>query len=53
VSQDKSGRTLEQVVGRIQKLFDPESSVTYRERIINRLGISREFDVVVRGKFAG
>jgi hypothetical protein len=53
VSGDKSGRSLEQAVGRIQQLLDPNSSITYREKIPNRLGILREFDVVVRGEFAG
>jgi Restriction endonuclease len=53
VSGDKSGRSLEQAVGRIQQLLDPNSRITYREKIPNRLGILREFDVVVRGEFAG
>jgi Restriction endonuclease len=53
VDRDKTGKTLEQAVGRIQRMLDPDSVVTHREKIINRLGISREFDVVVRGKFAG
>jgi hypothetical protein len=53
VSSDKSGRSLEQAVGRIQQLLDPNSSITYREKLPNRLGILREFDVVVRGEFAG
>lgn len=53
MSRDKTGKTLEQAVGRIQKMLDPVSLVTYREKIVNRLGIPREFDVVVRGKFAG
>lgn len=51
--RDKTGRTLEQAVGRIQQMLDPDSSVTYREKIPNRLGIPREFDVVIRGSFAG
>jgi hypothetical protein len=53
MSRDKTGRTFEQAVGRIQQTLDPESLVTYREKIVNRLGISREFDVVIRGSFAG
>jgi Restriction endonuclease len=53
VGRDKTGKTLEQAVGRIQQMLDLESVVTYREKIINRLGIPREFDVVVRGRFAG
>lgn len=53
MSRDKSGRTLEHAVGRILQMFDPASSVTRREKIVNRLEIEREFDVVIRGKFAG
>ena len=53
VVRDKTGRTLEETVGRIQQMLDPESSVTYREKIVNRLGLLREFDVVLRGRFAG
>ena len=53
MDRDKTGKTLEQALGRIQQMLDPDSIVTYREKIINRLGIPREFDVVVRGRFAG
>jgi Restriction endonuclease len=50
---DKSGRSLEQAVAAIQQLFDPQSTVTTNEFIVDRLGNSREFDVVVRGNYAG
>jgi hypothetical protein len=53
MEKDKSGKSLEQVVGRIQQMLDPQCSVSYRERLKNRLGFSREFDVVIRGFFAG
>lgn len=53
MTKDKTGKSLEQAVGQIQQLFDPKSTITYREFITNRLGIRREFDVVIRGKFAG
>jgi hypothetical protein len=53
MDKDKTGKTLEQAVGRIQQMFDLKSTVTYREHIINRLGISREFDVIIRGEYAG
>lgn len=53
MGKDKSGKSLEQVVGRIQQMMDTQCSISYREKIQNRLGISREFDVVVRGFFAG
>jgi Restriction endonuclease len=51
--KDKTGRSLEECVGRLQQMLDPRSIVTYRERIPNRLGILREFDVVIRGTFGG
>ena len=50
MDRDNTGKTLEQAVGRIQQMLDLDSVVTYREEIINRLGIPREFDVVVRGR---
>lgn len=51
--QDKTGKSLEKLVGHIQQLMDPGCTVTYREKIPNRLGILREFDVVFRGFFGG
>ena len=51
--RDKTGKIPENAVGRIQQMLDPESKVTYREKIPNRLVILREFDVVIRGGFAG
>jgi hypothetical protein len=53
MAKDKSGKSLEQVVGRIQQMMDAQCKISYREKIVNRLGISREFDVVIRGFFAG
>ncbi len=53
MGKDKTGKSLEEIVGRIQQLMDPQSVVTYRERIPNRLKILREFDVVIRGQFGG
>jgi Restriction endonuclease len=53
MGKDKTGKSLEEVVGRIQQLMDPQTVVTYRERIPNRLNIPREFDVVIRGHFGG
>jgi hypothetical protein len=53
MAKDRSGKSLEQVVGRIQQMMDARCSISYREKIENRLGISREFDVVIRGLFAG
>jgi restriction endonuclease len=53
LSKDSSGRSLEQIVTRIQQILAPGAAISHRERIINRLGVPREFDVVVRGKWAG
>jgi Restriction endonuclease len=53
MGKDKTGKSLEELVGRIQQLMDPQTAVTYRERIANRLNIPREFDVVIRGHFGG
>jgi hypothetical protein len=40
---------LEQETARIQQMLDPESKVTRNEKIKDRFGHRREFDVVVRG----
>lgn len=53
MGKDRTGKSLEQAVGRIQQMLDSACEVTYRERIRTRLGIPREFDVVVRGHFGG
>jgi hypothetical protein len=48
-----TGRSYELAVARIQQLIDPASIVTHDEKIVDRLGNERQFDVVIRGKFAG
>lgn len=53
MSKDKSGKTLETAVARIQRLLDPWSVVTHNEWITDRLDIRRQFDVVVRGTAMG
>jgi hypothetical protein len=53
MGKDKTGKSLEEIVGRIQQMMDPQSVVTYRQRIRNRLNNLREFDVVIRGQFGG
>jgi hypothetical protein len=53
MSKDKSGKTLETAVARIQQLLDPGSVVTHNEWITDRLDIRRQFDVVVRGTAMG
>lgn len=47
------GIAFEKVVAEIQAQIDPTATVTHNEIILDRLGQSRQFDVVVRGVFAG
>jgi Restriction endonuclease len=53
MSKDKSGKSLETAVARIQQLLDPGSIVTHNECITDHLGIRRQFDVVIRGVAMG
>jgi hypothetical protein len=53
MTKDKSGKSLEKAVARIQQMLDPETSVTHNEWMTDRLGIRRQFDVVVRGTAMG
>ena len=50
---DAPGIGLEKLVVRIQQLMDPNSQVTHNEWLMDRLGNSRQYDVVIRGEFAG
>lgn len=47
------GISLEKVVARIQQMMDPNSTVTHNEKLIDRVNIERQYDVVIRGRFAG
>ncbi len=47
------GIEFEKIVAKIQAQLDPAAKVTHNERITNKLGHARQFDVVVRGAFAG
>jgi len=47
------GVPFEKAVAAIQAQFDPKASVTHNEVIKDRLGHHRQFDVVIRGSFAG
>jgi hypothetical protein len=49
----KLGAGLEEAVARIQAMLDPKSQVTKNERLVDRLGNTREFDVVIRGTLGG
>ena len=53
MSEELPGIEFEKAVAAIQMQLDPNAAVTHNEIILNRLGHSRQFDVVVRGTFAG
>lgn len=53
MAKDKSGKRLEKAVARIQQMMDKDSVVTHNEKITDRLGIERQYDVVIRGTFGG
>lgn len=50
---EQPGIAFEKVVAAIQSQIDPQATVTHSEFLIDRLGQRRQFDVVVRGTFAG
>ncbi len=52
-SVEQPGIAFEKVVAAIQAQIDPASVVTHNEILKDRLGHDRQFDVVVRGTFAG
>ena len=43
----------EKAVAAIQAQIDPTSSVSHNERIVDRMGHARQFDIVIKGSFAG
>jgi hypothetical protein len=47
------GIAFEKLVAAMQAQLDQNSVVTHNEIIVDRLGHRRQFDVVIRGKFAG
>ena len=49
----RPGLEFEKIVSEIQRLIDSSSDVSHDEILTDRLGQKRQFDVVVRGKFAG
>ena len=51
--KERPGTKLEKIVARIQQMLDPNSSVTHNERLADRLGNMRQYDVVIRGTFGG
>jgi len=47
------GIDFEKITAAIQQQMDQAAVVMHNERIVDRLGQSRQFDVVIRGTFAG
>jgi hypothetical protein len=52
-TKDISGVSFEKVVARIQQMMDTNSVVTHNENLVDRVGNTRQFDVVIRGQFGG
>lgn len=53
MNHENPGVAFEKVVAAIQAQIDPTSNVTHNEVLTDRLGHARQFDVVIRGSFAG
>lgn len=51
-NKDGPGIAFEKLVAAMQARIDPTSQVTHNEKVVDRLGHSRQFDVVIRGSFA-
>jgi hypothetical protein len=51
--QEHPGIAFEKMVAAIQSQIDPAAVVSHNEVLVDRLGHSRQFDVVIRGSFAG
>lgn len=53
MSSPSPGIEFEKIVAEVQQQVDPNATVTHNRRLIDRLGHSRQFDVVIEGSFAG
>ena len=53
MSVERPGIAFEKAVATIQAQIDPAATVTHNELLVDRLGHSRQFDIVIRGTFAG
>jgi len=53
MERELPGIAFEKAVAVIQAQIDPTSSVSHNETIDDRLGHARQFDIVIRGTFAG
>jgi hypothetical protein len=50
---DTPGLNLELIVAKIQQMMDINSSVTHNEKLKDRVGNLRQYDVIIRGEFGG
>lgn len=50
---DRPGVRLEKIVASLQQMMDPQSKVTHNEKLTDRVGNLRQYDVVIRGSFGG
>lgn len=50
---EKPGVDFEKIVTSIQQRFDPNSTVLHNQILVDRLGHKRQFDVVIKGEYAG
>ena len=53
LAPNPTGLSLELVVTKIQQMMDAGSQVTHNEKLVDRVGNKRQYDVVVRGNFGG
>jgi hypothetical protein len=51
--KDAAGIKLEKIVARIQQMMDSNSTVMHNEKLLDRVGNTRQYDVVIRGQFGG
>lgn len=51
--KENPGISFEKMVAEIQSQIDPDAEVIHDEKLIDRLGQTRQFDVVIKGQFAG
>lgn len=53
MKREAAGIEFEKLVYEIQKRIDPGASITHSERIADRIGQLRQFDIVIRGVIGG
>lgn len=53
MTSNRPGLSFEKAVAQVQSRFDAAAQVCHNEILVDRLGHPRQFDVVIRGRFAG